>query len=1143
MILAIFLVCLLAISAVSAQDNATSDVVGIDDNDDVIVESSDDSYVLKDTVSTFGSLSFRILNESTNEVYLDRDYFYIGPEYYTDENNVTHTLVDEKGIFINHTMTIHGNGHKFDADGRARVFGILASNVVLEDIEFVNCYAYESGGAIYWNANSGSITNCNFTNCYAGSDGGAIFMNSSLGAVSNCNFKNIRSENSAGVIYWNGISGTVSDCSFTNCSSERDGGAAIKWYGAKGTVANSKFDDCRGFSAGWAGSGPIDWCGENGLVFNCSFTDSWSGRAGAILWEAANGTVDKCNFDNCSESAYGAIYWIGENGVVTDCNFSNSQDSKTGSASRGAAICWEGVNGTLINSDFIKCSSASGGAVYWEGVNGTLINSNFIKCSAGDGGAVWWNGVNGTLDNSNFIKCSASSGGAVLWSGDGNDGVISDSNFRDCCANEGGAVYLYTGTNSNCTFINCSANKTGGAVHWFHSLGSVYDCSFFNCSANEDGGAIYNQANIVYGSSFGKGVYVYNSIFTNNSAYNGGAYKATDNKGNVIGCIFINNSASNTGGAIVSIRDVIDCTFINNIAAGGHGGALDSLYDVINCSFYNSSAMKYGGAVKSAGNVINCSFNDCSAKETGGAIYDSKDVLNCNFTNCYATAAGAIYEPKNVDGSSFNNCRALDLAGAIQVKDYGTSGRSVTNCNFTDCSSVNGSAGAVYWGSSEGVLSYSNFMNCSAKKDGGAIYWDGRDGIMRNNDFTNCSANHGGAIASGSVRDCTFFDNRANEGNNWYHTSVPTLNLMVSNFNSTYGFDDGVFLNATNKNAIAVNDVIVTIRVYKNDALVGTYDALTNTDWIVDLDAGNYTAEMAIEHNAYILAKVVKISLTIAKMPTDIAADSVLTVYNADDYLVATLKDIKGNPIANVPISVNIIDIANVTTDENGTVKVPTKDLASGNYVATITFDGNSNYGNSSAVANVTVEKAGPVISASSLTTVYNGGKYLYVTLMDANGNPIVGAKISINLNGAKSATTGNDGKAKLTTDKLVPKTYTANIIFAGDDNYMNASTTAKVKVTKATPKITASKKTYKVSVKTKKYTITLKVNGKVMKSTKVYLKVNKKTFTAKTNSKGQATFKITNLKKKGTFSATITYKATKYYNKATKTVKITTKK
>ena len=192
------------------------------------------------------------------------------------------------------------------------------------------------------------------------------------------------------------------------------------------------------------------------------------------------------------------------------------------------------------------------------------------------------------------------------------------------------------------------------------------------------------------------------------------------------------------------------------------------------------------------------------------------------------------------------------------------------------------------------------------------------------------------------------------------------------------------------------------------------------------------------------------------------------------------------------------------------------------------------------------VEKVSTAITASSTTTVYNTNKNLVITLKDSKGKVISNAKITVKLNGvSKVLTTNSKGQCTFSIpSNLVPKTYTATITFAGKDNYLKSNKTVKVTVKKATVKMTAKAKTFKVKTKTKKYTITLKNNkGKVMKSTKVTLKVNGKTFSAKTNSKGVATFKITNLKKKGTFKATIKYAGSKYYNKLSKTVKITVKK
>ena len=190
------------------------------------------------------------------------------------------------------------------------------------------------------------------------------------------------------------------------------------------------------------------------------------------------------------------------------------------------------------------------------------------------------------------------------------------------------------------------------------------------------------------------------------------------------------------------------------------------------------------------------------------------------------------------------------------------------------------------------------------------------------------------------------------------------------------------------------------------------------------------------------------------------------------------------------------------------------------------------------------ISKISTKIDASDVTTQYNGGKYLTVTLKDSLGNPIKGAKVSVNINGAKTLTTDAKGQVKLSTNGLAPtKTYTAKITFAGDAIYAKSSATAKVVVKKATPKLTAAKKTFKKSVKTKKYVVTLKTNlKKPIKKVYVTLKVNKKTYKVKTNSKGQAIFKITNLKKKGTFTAVVKYAGSKYYSAKTVKPKIVVK-
>ncbi|WP_406533870.1 DUF3344 domain-containing protein [Methanobrevibacter sp.] len=183
-------------------------------------------------------------------------------------------------------------------------------------------------------------------------------------------------------------------------------------------------------------------------------------------------------------------------------------------------------------------------------------------------------------------------------------------------------------------------------------------------------------------------------------------------------------------------------------------------------------------------------------------------------------------------------------------------------------------------------------------------------------------------------------------------------------------------------------------------------------------------------------------------------------------------------------------------------------------------------------------------ISANKVNTAYLSGTKLIVTLKDSKGNPLSNKKVSIKLNGKPyDRVTDANGQVKLDVTSALGA-YTASLTFLGDEKYTKSTSSVSVVVKKATPKFTAAKKTFKAKTKTKKYTITFKTNtGKPMKKVKLTLKIKGKTYKATTNANGKATFKITKFTKKGKFTATIKYSGNKYYNAASKKVKITIKK
>ena len=181
----------------------------------------------------FDELSDRIANTPEGDVLvLDKDYTYIGKP--------------GKGILINKTITIDGNGHTINGNHTSRMFNISADDVIVKNINFINGNAYgkyfsndAGGGAIYWNGANGYIENCNFTNNTGRGleynpfekevtlvdENGTVWQSISMRPMG-------AKINEGGAIVWNGTNGTVSKCIFkTNSVGYPNYGGAICWRG------------------------------------------------------------------------------------------------------------------------------------------------------------------------------------------------------------------------------------------------------------------------------------------------------------------------------------------------------------------------------------------------------------------------------------------------------------------------------------------------------------------------------------------------------------------------------------------------------------------------------------------------------------------------------------------------------------------------------------------------------------------------------------------------------------------------------------------------------------------------------------------------------------------------------------------------
>ena len=190
------------------------------------------------------------------------------------------------------------------------------------------------------------------------------------------------------------------------------------------------------------------------------------------------------------------------------------------------------------------------------------------------------------------------------------------------------------------------------------------------------------------------------------------------------------------------------------------------------------------------------------------------------------------------------------------------------------------------------------------------------------------------------------------------------------------------------------------------------------------LNAGNYTLTVTTITDANHNNVTKNATITVNKAKTQLTADAITTTYNINKDLVITLKDSAGNALSGVNVIVDLNGAKTYTTDSNGQLKVSTKGLAPKAYTAKITFNGNTNYAESSKDVKVTVKKATPKLTAKKKTfkSSVKTKKYT-VTLKDNTGKAIKKAKVTLKVKGKTyKATTNSKGKATFKIKKLNKK-------------------------------------------------------------------------------------------------------------------------
>ena len=457
---------------------------------------------------------------------------------------------------------------------------------------------------------------------------------------------------------------------------------------------------------------------------------------------------------------------------------------------------------------------------------------------------------------------------------------------------------------------------------------------------NSNGNLILNR-NYVYSS--GDSIFETGIVINKKITIDGNGFYISGNK--QARALFVNSSD-------VIIKNVIfkDCKRDWHDEFGGYGSAI----------YYRVTA-----------NVENCTFMD-NVGEMGGALFFNAEnswAVNCRFVNNEANSGGAISRGSAINCIFTGN--KASIGGAMHYSG------SAINCTFNN-NYASLSGGASYYVSAENCSFYDN-----SARYGGAIYGASAD----NCNFTgNHATEYGGAMYEGTVYNCIFKNNHADtSGDDTYDTKFPKAVLSVSDFNSYY--NSGAILNVglSNENGALINNANITVRVYKNKTLMGTYYFMSSNGWTVNLNAGNYEAVFSVENMPYSV-DCVNATLTISKDSTIISAPSISTAYADDKYLVVTLKDSRGRAISGASISVDLNGVKTLTTDKNGQVKVSTKTLPVNEYTATVSFTGNDNYVGCSVSTKVTVNSKDSSLVVGNVVFDYGSSGSASLSFTGASG-------------------------------------------------------------------------------------------------------------------------------------------------------------
>ena len=1059
MVLAIFFISLVAVSTVSAAEDA-GDVAAIENNTQTNAITNDiktDEMQGDALKASSDDESDDVLAVSNDEDILSGDNCYVNCSYIGDDERGTpdhpfrmisdaiaycsdgDTIHIAEGVYASDQVYIVDKKLNFERWGFGQVvlssygnsiFYCTVDEINIIDLTFKDVFVVEGdGGAIYFaNGLKNSYIGGSFINNFA-PRGGAIFVN---GNIEKSLISAYFADNSAligGAIYAGSITDTEIDGDFFN----------------------------------------------NTAIFEMeSLVEVDFGLGGAIFSE---GVIENSSIEG---------------------EFTFNQATNSG----GAIFVLEGIDRSNVTGGFMHNFALVGGAVDTLAIRNSNIAAKFVNNTALIGGAVNTNLINNTEIESYFINNTADLNLMELIDDNTKEDI---EEYLNECVDEKILEYILNFTkahdidlgfgggitvagivlNSNITgeFTNNGGADAGGAISVLGVVENVLISGHFERNHAGLGGALFLP--VVKDSTIADG-------FESNYAVQGGAiFAAFVNHTDIYGNFAANNALNN--------KDKIGA----DLLAWGGAICIDGVLENsnINGTFYENRATELGGAIGGVDFVINSNITGYFIKNSakiGGAMdlpflqYSNIDGYFVNNTAAIGGAITACYvNASQINAHFVNNTVVNYQMGEDIVPEI---------IEYNDHALPVGLGGAIcIVGAAENSMFTGDYVLNSALA-GGAIFVYGIEipklkmVLPFNNNAIYSHFVYNGAYEGGAILiNATSIENDINSNfisNNAMDEGI--VSFYRESINDTISYC--LFMNNQAKSIIYVESAYGT-NITRNILLnaVRTYDIYhssgsklnANENWFGH-NATNYK-EFPLINGTAECSTWLFLNATANPNPVQYLGSSDV-VFDLFRYNVTGSIE-KYNTTILEPVGLGI-------TSTNGNVD---KNIST--FGDVIKFSSNGKKGiitASLANAKYSVEiKCVPRISADDLVMDYLGANYR-IQVFDEDGNPAVGETVKITVNGITYVEkVDKDGYATLPI-RLMPKTYAITSIFKGT----TVTKTLKVKNTlKAKKSFTVKKTAKKLVLKA-----TLKwSNGKAIAGKKVSFKFKGKIFTVKTNKKGIA--------------------------------------